>query len=121
MNRISINALGQPYFELICGDGWYNPIGKSTNGVLMQAVAEGYAKEIIEHGVYGATYKWFTNDGKLIREFYSDYTRGFDTWNSYELKTGIFNLTKEGAYKVTLEDIEAEVIAKHKEISATVH
>lgn len=125
MNRISVNSKGQQYFELASGQSWYDRANKTwkfytPNSVLIQAVAEGYAKETVEQGAYGKTYKWFTNDGKLIREFYNDDTRGFDTWNSYELDKGIFNLTKEGAYEITLKDIEAEAMARRKEMT-TVH
>jgi hypothetical protein len=115
MNRITLNAKGQPFFELASGQSRYDRTNKTwrfytPNSVLIQAVAEGYAKETIEQGTYG----------KLIREFYNDDTRGFDTWNSYELDKGIFNLTKEGAYEITLKDIEAEAIARRKEMT-TVH
>jgi hypothetical protein len=117
MNRISTNAKGQPYFELVSGQSWYDRANKTwrfytPNGVLLQAVAEGYAKEIVEQGTYGKTYRWYANDGKLIREFYSDDTQGFDTWNSYELNKGVFNLSKEGVYEITFADIEADAKAR---------
>jgi hypothetical protein len=122
MNRISINAQGQPYFELASGQASYDRTNKTwrfftPNSVLIQAVSEGYAKETIEQGTYGKNRKWFTNDGKLIREFYTDDTQAFDTWNSHELDKGIFNLTKEGAYDITFDDIKADTIARRKNIT----
>jgi len=116
MNRIENNAEGKPFFDLTYGQAWYNKDKKTwkfytTHGILMQAVEEGYATVKEEKGTYGITRTWFTNDGKEIRKCYTDFNHGLDTWNPYPLENGIFNLSKEGKYDITFEDIQANVKA----------
>lgn len=110
MNRIQLNAAGKQYFDLVYGTPWiFN--GKrsfhTTTAILLQAVEAGFATVEIEKGTYGQTRYFRTNDGQLIRKQYTDYTNGFDTWNPYTLPDGIYNLSKEGVYDITCDDIDA--------------
>lgn len=110
MKRIQLNAAGKQYFDLVCGTPWvFNKKWSfyTTTAVLLQAVDAGFATVEIVKGEYGQTHFFRTVDGQLIRKQYTDYTNGFDTWNPYRLPVGINNLSKEGVYNVTCDDIDA--------------
>jgi len=108
--RTKLNAAGKQYFDLQYGQAWvYNKKWSffTTTAILLAAVAAGFATVEIIEGKYGKTHYFRTNDGQLIREQYTDYTNGFDTWNPYKLPSGIVELSLTGVYETTLEDIEA--------------
>lgn len=112
-NRIIRGAAGVQYFDLTYGTPWvYNKVWSfyTTTAILLQAVDAGFATVEILSGTYGHTHMFRTMDGQLIRQQYTDYNRGFDTWNPYKLPHGICNLSKTGVYEITLDDIEARAL-----------
>lgn len=113
MKRIKLNAIGKQYFDLTYGTPWvFNKKWSfyTTTAILLQAVEAGFATVEVVKGEYGKTHYFRTNDGRLIRKQYTDYTNGFDTWNPYKLPDGICELSKEGVYITTIEDIEAAAL-----------
>lgn len=111
--RIPLNAVAQPIFDLTYGSASVYQ-GKwsfyTITAILLEAVEAGFATVEIIEGNYGRTHYFRANDGQLIHQQYTDYTRGFDTWNRQKLPTGITSLSKVGVYQVTAEDVEAAIL-----------